>query len=171
MDGKPRPEATPEQALAGMDQLIALSLVGQHDIAQRLGLNVTDVTCLGFILAAGDDPISAGALAEQAGLTTGAVTGVLNRLEKAGFAHRRADPEDRRRVRVVADPAAVATAAAVYEPFYRRLNELFADYTPAEIAVLSDWFTRAGDLMRTYLEEIRLDQLAAMPRARRTRSR
>ncbi len=51
------------------------------------------------------------------------------------------------------------------------MNELFADYTPVEIAVLSDWFTRAGDLMRTYLEEIRSDQLAAMPRARRTRSR
>lgn len=171
MEGKPRPEASPEQALAGMDQLIALSLVGQHDIAQRLGVNVTDLTCLGFVLAAGEDPISAGELAEQAGLTTGAVTGVLNRLERAGFAHRQADPEDRRRVRVVADAAAAATAASVYEPFYRRLNELFADYTPAEIAVLSDWFTRAAGLMRAYLEELRGDQLADMPRARRTRSR
>ncbi|WP_221889849.1 MULTISPECIES: MarR family transcriptional regulator [Microbispora] len=99
------------------------------------------------------------------------MTGVLNRLEKAGYAHRQPDPEDRRRVRVVADPAVAATAAAVYEPFYRRLNELFADYTPAEIAVLSDWFTRAGDLTRTYLEEIRSDQLAGVPRSRRTRSR
>ncbi|WP_182885151.1 MarR family winged helix-turn-helix transcriptional regulator [Microbispora sp. H10885] len=171
MEGKPRPEATHEQALAGMDQLIALSLVGQQDIAQRLGLNVTDLTCLGFVLAAGDDPISAGALARQAGLTTGAVTGVLNRLERAGYAHREADPADRRRVRVVANPAAVVTVTAVYEPFYRRLNELFAGYTPGEIAVLSDWFTRAGDLMRTYLEEIRRDEHAGVPRTRRTRSR
>ncbi|WP_327045248.1 hypothetical protein OG320_26555 [Microbispora sp. NBC_01189] len=51
------------------------------------------------------------------------------------------------------------------------LNELFADYTPDEIAVLSDWFSRASDLMRTYLEEIRRDEHVGVPRTRRTRSR
>jgi DNA-binding MarR family transcriptional regulator len=155
MEGKPRPVASAEQALAGMDELIALSLVGQHDIAQRLGLNVTDLTCLGHILGAVDHPISAGELAERANLTTGAVTGVLNRLEQAGYAYRQADPSDRRRVRIVADASAAARVAAVYEPFYQRLSELFADYTPDEIDVLSDWFTRVTVAMRTSLEEIR----------------
>ncbi|GIH22557.1 hypothetical protein Aph01nite_08670 [Acrocarpospora phusangensis] len=155
MAGKSRPAASAAEAIAGMDQLIALSLVGQHDVAQRLGLNVTDLTCLGHILGAGDDPISAGQLAERADLTTGAVTGVLNRLEQAGYAFRQADPSDRRRVRVVADPTAAARVAAVYEPLYRRLAELMADYTPDEIGVLTDWFTRATALMRTTLREIR----------------
>ncbi|MER7212903.1 MarR family transcriptional regulator [Streptosporangium sp. NPDC000239] len=154
MEGKPRPEATAERALAGMDGLIALSLVGQQHIAQRLGLNTTDLTCLGHIMGAGRQPISAGELAERAGLTTGAVTGVLNRLEQAGYARRQADPADRRRVLVVADTSAAARVAAVYEPFYRRLSDLFADYTPDEIGVLADWFTRATALMRTSLEEI-----------------
>ncbi|WP_214110889.1 MarR family transcriptional regulator [Acrocarpospora catenulata] len=108
----------------------------------------------GHILGATDDPISAGELAERANLTTGAVTGVLNRLEQAGYAHRRADPTDRRRVRIVADPSATARVAAAYEPFYRRLSGLFADYTADEIAVLTDWFARAAALMRTSLEDI-----------------
>ncbi|GAA3076589.1 MarR family transcriptional regulator [Streptosporangium carneum] len=160
MEGKSRSVASAEQAVAGMDGLIALSLVGQHDIAQRLGLNVTDLTCLGHILGAAGGPISAGELAERANLTTGAVTGVLNRLEQAGYAHRQADPSDRRRVRVVADASAATRVAAVYEPFYRRLFELFADYTPDEIGVLADWFTRATALMRTSLEEIRQETSA-----------
>jgi DNA-binding MarR family transcriptional regulator len=155
MEGKPRPAASPAQALAAMDQLIALSLVSQYDIAQRLGLGVTDLTCLGHVLGAGEQPITAGELAERANLTTGAVTGVLNRLERAGYARRAADPADRRRVRIVADESATARLYAVYEPFYLRMNELFADYSPEEVAVLADWFTRATALMRTRLDEIR----------------
>ncbi|MFD0890830.1 hypothetical protein ACFQ08_40315, partial [Streptosporangium algeriense] len=60
MEGKPRPEASAERALAEMDRLIALSIVGQQHIAQRLGLNTTDLTCLGHILGAAGRPISAG---------------------------------------------------------------------------------------------------------------
>jgi len=155
VEGKPRPTASAEQALQRMDQFVALGLVGQHDVAQRLGLNVTDLTCLGHILGAGAEPLTAGELAERANLTTGAITGVVNRLERAGYAHRRADPADRRRVRVIADEQAAARVVAVYEPFYRRLNALFADYSPDEIAVLTDWFTRAATEVRAHLAELR----------------
>ncbi|MFJ3790489.1 MarR family transcriptional regulator [Kitasatospora sp. NPDC090091] len=157
MEGKPRPEATPEQAQYAMDRMIALAQFGQQDIAARLGLNVTDLTCLGFVIEAAlaGTPLAAGDLAERAQLTTGAVTGVLNRLDKAGFAHREADPADRRRVRVVMADSAQERILAVYGPFYARLAGLFADYTPDEIAVLADWFTRAKALMQVSLEEIR----------------
>ncbi|MFC4062292.1 MarR family winged helix-turn-helix transcriptional regulator [Planomonospora corallina] len=155
MEGKSRPAASPAQALAGMDRLIALGIVGQNEIAQRLGLNATDLTCLAHIWDAGDEPLTAGALAEKANLTTGAITGVVNRLERAGYAHRQADPADRRRIRIIADASAAARVVAVYQPFYDRLGELFADYSPDEIAVLADWFTRAAEAMRTSIEEIR----------------
>ncbi|MEU9131458.1 MarR family transcriptional regulator [Kitasatospora sp. NPDC048540] len=155
MQGKPRPAATAAQALAGMDQLIALSHIGQQDMAQRLGLSSTDLTCLGHVIGAGEQPITAGELAARAGLTTGAVTGVVNRLERAGYAHRQADPADRRRVRIVPEETANLRVMELYQPFYERLNALFADYTPDEVAVLTDWFTRTTDLMRTRLEEIR----------------
>ncbi|MEU1086419.1 MarR family transcriptional regulator [Streptomyces sp. NPDC005892] len=155
MEGKPRPVASAEQALQRMDRFVALSLVGQSDVAQSLGLNVTDLTCLGHILGAGSGALTAGDLAERADLTTGAITGVLNRLERAGFARRQPDPGDRRRVRIVADESAAGRVVAVYEPFYRRLKALFADYSPEETAVLADWFTRAADEMRAHLAELR----------------
>lgn len=161
MQGKPRPPATAEEALSRMDQYVALGIVGQQEVAQRLGLNVTDLTCLGHILGAGDSPLAAGDLAELVDLTTGAVTGVLNRLERAGYARRQPDPADRRRVRVVADPAAAARVFAVYQPFYDRLGALFADYTPDEIAVISDWFRRAAVEVRTHCAQVRSGELDA----------
>jgi DNA-binding MarR family transcriptional regulator len=140
-----------------MDRMIALAQFGQQDIAGRLGLNVTDLTCLGFVIEAAlaGEPLTAGDLAERARLTTGAVTGVLNRLEKARYLHRQADPGDRRRVPVVMDESAQARLLDVYGPFYQRIGTLFADYSPAEIAVLTDWFTRARAALQESLEEIR----------------
>jgi DNA-binding MarR family transcriptional regulator len=140
-----------------MDHLIALGIVAQHDMAQRLGLNVTDLTCMGFILEAEgqQQPLTAGDLAQRANLTTGAITGVINRLERAGYARRRPDPNDRRRVHVVADVTAAGRLFEVYGANYRRIAELFADYSPQEIAVLNDWLTRATTILSTSLEEAR----------------
>lgn len=159
MEGKSRPPATAAEAMSRMDQYVALGIVGQQEVAQRLGLNVTDLTCLGHILGAGETPLAAGELAELVDLTTGAVTGVLNRLERAGFARRRPDPADRRRVRVVAEPAAAARVVAVYQPFYDRLGALFAEYTPDEIAVIADWFERAAVEVRAHCAQVRSGEL------------
>ena len=71
--------------------------------AERLGVNETDLHCLNIIENSGG--LTAGELAAQAGLTNGAVTGVIDRLEKAGFARRVPDPADRRRVNVEVTPA------------------------------------------------------------------
>ncbi|GAA3408147.1 hypothetical protein GCM10018952_04180 [Streptosporangium vulgare] len=155
VERKPDAGTSPLEVLARMDQLIALSLVGQHTLAERLGINVTDLTCLGFVLGAGEEALTAGRLAELAGLTTGAVTGVVNRLEGAGYARRVPDPDDRRRVRIVPEKDSAARIAVAYEPTYRRLTELFESYGPEELAAISDWFTRAADAMRISLAEIR----------------
>ncbi|KUM95012.1 DNA-binding protein [Streptomyces cellostaticus] len=154
MDGTPRPPATPAQALSAMDHLIAAHLIGQQELARRLGLNVTDLTCFAFVLEAGENLLTAGDLAARAHVTTGAVTGILNRLERAGYVTRRPDPTDRRRVRVAAVPAAVTQVEAVYAGHYKRLTALFADYTPEELAVITDWFTRATSLAHEYLEKL-----------------
>lgn len=159
MQGKPRPAATVQEALSRMDRYAALGIIGQQEVAQLLGLNVTDLTCLGHILGAGDSPLGAGDLAELTNLTTGAVTGVLNRLERAGYAKRQPDPADRRRVRVVADPAAAARIFAVYEPFYARLGAVFAEYSPDEIAVIADWFGRATAEVTAHLDRVRSGSL------------
>ncbi|WP_431046965.1 MarR family winged helix-turn-helix transcriptional regulator [Streptomyces sp. P1-3] len=153
MEGKLRPAASAPDAISAMDHLMATSMVGQQEFARNLGLSVTDLICFAYVLEAGDSPLTAGDLAGRAHVTTGAVTGILNRLERGGFVTRQPDPADRRRVRVAAVPAAAERVRAVYEPYYARLTDLFADYTPDEVAVLADWLTRAGALARAYLEE------------------
>lgn len=155
MQGKSRPPATAAEAISRMDTYVALGLIGQQEVAQALGLNVTDLTCLGHVLGAGAEPLSAGDLAERADLTTGAVTGVLNRLEKAGYVRRESDPQDRRRVHVVVEETAQQRILEVYSPLYERLAALFASYEADELAVLTDWFTRARALFQEALEEIR----------------
>lgn len=157
VQGKARPAATAEQALYAMDRMIATAQFGQQDIARLLGLNVTDLTCLGFLVeaATAGESLVAGDLADRARLTTGAVTGVLNRLEKARYIRRQADPQDRRKVRLVMEESALERILQAYGPFYERLGLLFADYTPDEVAVLTDWFTRAKALLQDSLDEIR----------------
>ncbi|MFD4411853.1 MarR family winged helix-turn-helix transcriptional regulator [Streptomyces sp. NPDC058476] len=138
-----------------MDHLIATRLLSQQEMARRLGLNVTDFLCFTCVLKAGENLLTAGDLAEHAHVTTGAATGIVNRLERAGFVTRRPDPTDRRRVRIAAQPAAVARVLALHEPYQTRLTALLSDYTSAETAVLHDWFTRTGTLTSDYLDELR----------------
>lgn len=165
-DHKERPAATVDQALYAMDRMIATAQFGQQDIARRMGLNVTDLTCLGFLMEASmaGESLVAGELAERARLTTGAVTGVLNRLEKAGYIRRTTDPGDRRRVYVVMEETAQERILAIYGPVYERLASLFGDYGPDEIAVLADWFTRARAMFDEALHEIR-EGVSASPEA------
>ncbi|RII19569.1 MarR family protein [Streptomyces sp. YIM 130001] len=152
MEGRHR-SASGAEALAAMDDLVAASIAGQQEFARNLGLNITDLLCFTHVLAAGDSPVTAGDLAGRAHVTTGAVTGIVNRLERGGLVTRRPDPVDRRRVRIVAVPAAAERVEAVYGPYGARLTELFAEYTPDEVAVLADWFTRAAALTRSYLDD------------------
>src|SRR4030095_3865035 len=65
-------------------------------IAEQLGLNATDHKAADLLMQRG--PLSAGALAELAGVTTGSVTGMIDRLERAGWVRRTRDPADRRRI-------------------------------------------------------------------------
>ncbi|TWV37734.1 MarR family transcriptional regulator [Streptomyces misionensis] len=157
MPGTPHPSATPAEALSAMDHLIAAHLIGQQELARRLGLTVTDLVCFTFVRRAGEDLLTAGDLAARAHVTTGAVTGILNRLERAGYVTRRPDPRDRRRVRVAAVPEAVGRVEAMYAGHQRRLAALLTDYAPDQLAVLTDWFTRSTALAHEYLEKLNRD--------------
>src|SRR6476646_4089911 len=76
-------------------------------VAERLGLNPSDHK-VADILALEEGPVTPGRLAELTGLTTGAVTGVLDRLENAGFVAREPDPADRRRIILRLRPGRIA---------------------------------------------------------------
>jgi len=116
------------------------TLYGQV-VAQRLGLTGTDLDCLDLIHLRG--PVTAGELARATGLTTGAVTGLIDRLERAGFAERARDPADRRKVLVRALPEAAARVMPMFAPMQAAMRPVLARYTDAELALLLDYFTRS----------------------------
>lgn len=150
--GKPRPAVSAADAIGALDDLVATNLIGRQELARNLGLSVKDLVCFAHVLEA-DAPVTAGDLAGRAQVTTGAVTGILNRLERGGFVERRPDPTDRRRVLVTPVPAAAERVQAVYGPYSKLLTELCARYSAEELAVITDWLTGAAALARTYLED------------------
>lgn len=113
----------------------------EQALADRLGMNVTDLRCLELVI--GEPGLSAGRLAEQTGLTTGAVTGVLDRLERAGYVERRADPNDRRRAVIEATAAADLVAREL-----GRIDETVAsvlgNYSRGEQKAIRDFLDAAA---------------------------
>src|SRR6476469_5432871 len=105
-------------------------------VAAKLVLNRTDLDCLSIVHLAGS--ATAGELAEITGLTTGAVTGVIDRLVQAGYVRRDADPEDRRRVIVRAVPDKGRAVGELFEPMQQAIEGLYARYSDEELAVLLD---------------------------------
>jgi DNA-binding MarR family transcriptional regulator len=99
--------------------------------AKRLGVNRTDLLCLNAIENAGG--LTAGELAGAAGLTTGAVTGVVDRLERAGYARRVADPSDRRRVKLEVTPEFYARAAEIWAPLAADWRAALGRFTRADL--------------------------------------
>jgi DNA-binding MarR family transcriptional regulator len=109
-------------------------------IAHQLGMPLADVQCMG-LLAAG--PSAPSELASGLGLTTGAMTKVLDRLERVGCVTRSADSADRRRITITADPDGLARVAAPYAPMGDKMNGILAGYSGEQLeAVLA--FIRAG---------------------------
>src|SRR5436190_18502319 len=106
----------------------AQSAVDQMDdaAARALGINRTDGRCLDIIDREG--PVTAGRLAQASGLTTAAVTAVIDRLEKAGYARRLSDPADRRRVLVALTQLARDRGEAIWGPF-AFFREMLGRYT------------------------------------------
>ena len=117
----------------------------QAAVADRLGMHATDLQYLGFVERYG--PTTAGHLAELGGLTTGAVTGVLDRLEKAGYVRRESDPADRRKVVVRVVPGAAERVEALYRPMLASTDPLWDRYSDDELAVVLDFADRAQPLV------------------------
>jgi DNA-binding MarR family transcriptional regulator len=112
-------------------------------VAEAAGLNRTDMRCLDVIGLEG--PVTAGRLAEATGLTSGAMTTALDRLERAGYARRVRDTADRRRVLVEVTPLALEGAQRFYGDHMAQSERLYQHYTEAELALLLD-FVRGSRL-------------------------
>jgi DNA-binding MarR family transcriptional regulator len=122
--------------------------------ARRLGVNETDLHCLNLIENGGG--LTAGELAAQAGLTTGAVTGVIDRLEGAGFARRVPDPADRRRVKLEVTPKFYGRAERIWGPVAAEWSSaLSRRFSAEELELIIDFLRRSNEINRRHLERIR----------------
>ena len=110
-------------------------------VADAIGLNRTDMRCLDVIQREGRVP--AGRLADETGLTTGAITTVLDRLERAGYARRVRDPSDRRRVLVELTPEAFQGAGDFYREQAALGERLYRRYSEEQLELFLEWI-RAG---------------------------
>jgi DNA-binding MarR family transcriptional regulator len=103
-------------------------------VADALGLNRTDMRCMDVLQRAGS--MTAGQLAAETGLSAGAMTTAIDRLERAGFAHRVRDTDDRRRVLVESTPAALKVAMSFFSAHIAEAQRLYDEYTLEQIELL-----------------------------------
>jgi len=130
-----------------------MQLMGQA-AADRIGINATDLNCLNILSFSGH--MTAGELARATGLTTASITGVIDRLEEAGFVHRDRDPHDRRRVvvRIVMDKA-VGEVASVFLPMLRAWREMSAQYSDDELRLIVDFYGQMEQVFREHIVRLR----------------
>jgi DNA-binding MarR family transcriptional regulator len=123
--------------------------------AARIGMPVTDMQVLDILDSAGST--TAGRLADLTGLTTGAVTGMLNRLEAAGLVRRERDPDDGRRVIVQLERGKddMRKIGPIFASIGKGWDELAARYTDEQVAFLLDFLKRSNALSRSEIARLR----------------
>ena len=132
---------------------------GIHDIAfdqvvaDRLQINRTDLNCLDVIERHGG--VTAGELAAEAGLTTGAVTAVVDRLESKGYVRRTRDTEDRRKVKLEVTPAFRAKAEKIYGPLFAEWNELMNRPTIEELEAMIEFMRAGNEVKPRHIDRVR----------------
>jgi len=122
--------------------------------ADKLGLSLTDLQCLDLVQASGG--MTAGELATASGLTTGAVTAVIDRLELAGYVRRLRDGSDRRKVNVEVTPRHYEEAGKVWQPLMEDWEAtLGSKFTAQELRVITEFLRSATELGERHADRIR----------------
>jgi len=123
--------------------------------AARMDMTVTDMQVLDILESAG--PTTAGQLADLTGLTTGAITGMLNRLEEAGLVSRERDPNDGRRViiRLEGDKGEKKAIGSVFTTIEKAWNDIASHYNDEQIAVLVGFLKRSNAASRKEIVRLR----------------
>ena len=130
----------------------AAGVLHGQTIARRAGINSTDMECLDLIIMSG--PATAGEIGRRTGLSSGAVTGLIDRLEKLGLVERAADPDDRRKVVVKVREDRIGPIARQFEPLGTRMQALLASYSRDELKLLLDFTERSGEIVHQRVAEL-----------------
>ena len=122
--------------------------------AKQLGVSETDLRCLNIVENSGG--LSAGELAAQSGLTAGAITGVIDRLEKVGYARRISNSVDRRRVRVEVTPEFYRSSERIWGPLATDWDATLArTFTSEELELITSFLRTTNEVGRRHLDRLR----------------
>ena len=124
-------------------------------IAARLGMSSAEWKCLGFLEEYGS--LTPGRLAALSGFTTGAITGIVDRLERAGYVRRTRHAGDRRSM--IVHPLKLAKikrrTAPIFASLGRTMNTVTARYTAKELALIDDYLDRITRALQQETERLK----------------
>jgi DNA-binding MarR family transcriptional regulator len=122
-------------------------------IADRLGMNRTDAQCMDLISRLG--PMTAGELADRVGLTAGAITSVLDRLERGRWIRRERDSADRRRVIVYGSQAEHAKMQPIFAALRKSTREVLGRYSKEQLELIGDFLRRTAAVAAQHRQRLR----------------
>ena len=144
-----------EELSQSMQRSGTLTVLHTNAVADRIGISATEFESMDVI--SHNQPISAGHLASRCGLTTGAITGIVDRLEKAGLVKRVRDPEDRRRVLLepIENEDKKRKVRELYQPMSQAFQEIMEECTPEQIQFLVDIHNKMSDRVEKIIADLR----------------
>jgi len=134
-------------AIRKLSQQYAYTSIQMHEaIGRKAGLSGTDHKYLGFLMEKGQ--MTAGELADLTGLTTGAVTGLIDRFEKKKLVKRQFAEDDRRKVFIKPNTENIMTLfVPLYKEFRNKSEKLMASFSNKEIKIIETYFLKAIEIM------------------------
>ena len=151
---------SPERRLLAMAFAVAIRKTGSlmqvmsQAAADRVGINATDLNCINILSFSGN--MTAGELAKATGLTTASITGVIDRLEAAGFVSRERDATDRRRVVVaISLDRALGEVAPLFAPMVADWQRLASRYSDDELRLIVELYDQMEHIIRKHLARLR----------------
>jgi DNA-binding MarR family transcriptional regulator len=123
-------------------------------IAQGVGLNATDTKCIDLILRSPEGSVTAGWLADVTGLTTGAITHILDRLEKRQFIERVRDPHDRRKVLIRVRPESLEPLIPRYEAIGQAYLAMVEQFGDDELRLICDYLHKTSEVSERELAKL-----------------
>ncbi|WP_141733832.1 MarR family transcriptional regulator [Oligoflexus tunisiensis] len=137
-----------EATLASNREVGALSIFFHGAVASQLGLTPAETKCIDIILrSTNPDRVTAGWLAEHSGLTTGAITTLVDRLEQVGLVRRQRSSEDRRKVYVQLLPKCFERLAPLYESLGKAMQQLLDEYSEEQLLLIVNYQKRCAEIL------------------------
>jgi DNA-binding MarR family transcriptional regulator len=154
---QPEPHRVPENTESGVllgREFITAVVVFHESVGRLLGLTAVERKCLDVLSRKG--PMTAGAIVEHTGLSSGAVTGLIERLRAAGYVDRAVDPHDRRKILVSLRPGTRLNEVLpkVFGPLGVDMAAITSRYSPAELRAIADFLSRTTETLVAHTARI-----------------